>query len=86
MAISGRNCRYEHVSIRYRHWLTTARRSKVSPAEMALIVDEVLDRMDDVITAVESGLPRDFPEEVAAGIFGGMWQSRDRLASQKHEQ
>lgn len=85
MAVSGKNRRYEHISIRYRHWLTTAQRSNVSPEEMALIIDELLDRMDDIITAVASRLPRDFHGEVATSIFDGMRQSRDRLASQKHE-
>ena len=86
MAVSGRNRRYEHRSIRYRHWLATAKTSNVSPQEMTLIIDELLDGMDDILTAVESKLPRDFPGEVAASIFGGMLQSRDQLASQRHEQ
>lgn len=85
MAVSGRNRHYEHNSIRYRHWLTTARRSNVSPEEMTLIIDEVLDRMDDIINAVESRLPSDFPGEIAENIFSGMRESRDRLVSQKHE-
>jgi len=85
MAVSGKHRRYEHISIRYRHWLTTAQRSNVAPEEMTLIINELLDRMDDIITAVTSRLPRDFPGEVAAAIFDGMRQSRDRLTSQKHE-
>ncbi|WP_347710793.1 HipA domain-containing protein [Geotalea sp. SG265] len=85
MAVNGRNRHYEHASIRYRHLLTTAQRSNVSYEEMTLIIDELLDRMDDVITAVAARLPGDFPDEIAAGIFGGMRQSRDRLVSQRHE-
>ena len=85
MAVSGRNRRYEHISICYRRWLTTAQRGNVSHEEMMFIIDELLDRMNDIITAVESKLPRDFPGEVAQSIFNGMRQSRDRLASQKYE-
>ena len=85
MAVSGKNRRYEHISISYRHWLTTAQRSNVSPGEMTLIIDELLDRMDDIITAVASRLPHDFPGEAADSIFEGMRQSRERLASQKYE-
>lgn len=85
MAVSGKNRRYEHLSIRYRHWLMTAQRSNVPPEEMTILIDDILDRMDEVIAAVASRLPEDFPNEISAGIFNGMRQSRDRLASQKHE-
>ncbi|ACM18459.1 transcriptional regulator HipA [Geotalea daltonii FRC-32] len=85
MAVSGKNRRYEHISIRYRHWLATAQRNNVSPEEMALIIEELLDRVDSITAAVASRLPHNFPGDVAESIFEGMRQSRDRLASQKHE-
>lgn len=85
MAVSGRNRHYEHHSIRYQHWLTTAQKSNVSPETMKDLIDGLLDRMDEVIMAVASKLPEGFPDEISSGIFNGMRKSRDRLVSQKHE-
>ena len=47
---------------------------------METIIEEVVDRMDDVLTNVESQIPEDFPGAVVESIFRGMRRGRDRLA------
>lgn len=84
MAVSGRNRHYEHAAIRHRHWLTTARQSNLSAGEMSRLIDDLLERMDSVITTVTAGLPDAFPGEIAESIFSGMRQSRERLVTQRN--
>jgi serine/threonine-protein kinase HipA len=46
---------------------------------METIIRELLEKMDGVISQVETELTAFFPDEVARSIFDGMKNARDRL-------
>jgi len=47
---------------------------------MDAVINDVLERMDDVIDQVGNRLPSIFPESVAGPVFAGMVAARERLA------
>ncbi|MBI5657582.1 MAG: type II toxin-antitoxin system HipA family toxin [Geobacter sp.] len=79
MTVKGNASHYQWMRITYRHWLSTAGRCRFSAEEMAAVIAELLDRMDEVIGAVARQLPQSFPGEVSEAIFEGMRNARDRL-------
>lgn len=79
MAVKGKTSHYQWTRISYRHWLSTAVRCRFSAEEMATVIAELLERMDDVIAAVSEQLLQSFPEGVSEAIFNGMRNARDRL-------
>jgi len=79
MSVKGNASHYQWMRITYRHWLSTAGRCRFSAEEMAAVIAELLDRMDEVIGAVARQLPQSFPGEVSEAIFEGMRNARDRL-------
>ncbi len=46
---------------------------------MEEIIERVLERLDDVITKVETLLPIGFPEDLSEPIFEGMRDAKRRL-------
>ncbi|HKZ16629.1 MAG TPA: type II toxin-antitoxin system HipA family toxin [Geobacteraceae bacterium] len=86
MAVKGNNSHYQWTRIIYRHWISTARRCRFSVDEMAAILNDLLQRMEDVILDVTRQLPPSFPEEVSESIFDGMRNARDRLTRSRREQ
>ena len=83
MAITGRSRHYEWSHIRHRHWLATAKHCRFSAEEMDAVINDVLERMDDVIDQVGNRLPSTFPESVAGPVFAGMVAAREKLARSK---
>jgi serine/threonine-protein kinase HipA len=79
MAIRGNSVHYQWTRIMYRHWLSMAVRCRFSPEEMSQIIDDLLERMDDVIETVGGQLPPTFPSEASEAIFGGMRNAREKL-------
>jgi serine/threonine-protein kinase HipA len=79
MAIKGNTRHYQWTRIMYRHWLSTAQLCRFPVDEMAAILNDLLERMDDVIMVVARQLPQSFPQEVSESIFQGMRNARDRL-------
>jgi serine/threonine-protein kinase HipA len=79
MALKGKSSHYLWSKILYRHWLSTAGRCQYSPDDMAGVMAELLDKMDEVIDRVASQLPVTFPQEMSASLFAGMREARDRL-------
>ena len=79
MAVKGKSNHYQWQKILYRHWLSMAARCRFPVDEMAAVIDELLERMDDVIAAVSAQLPPAFPAEVGEAVFDGMRNARERL-------
>jgi serine/threonine-protein kinase HipA len=50
---------------------------------MAAVIDDVLERMDDMIDQVTGQLPATFPDAVAEPIFDGMRNAREKMARSK---
>jgi serine/threonine-protein kinase HipA len=80
MALTGKRRHYEWTHILHRHWLATAKSCRFPTDEMAAVIDDVLERMDDVINQVSAQLQATFPDAVAGPIFDGMRSAREKLA------
>ncbi len=70
MALRSKNAHYRLAEIQARHWFELARKSGVDGAWPAMV--DLVARVTDAIEAVTPGLPRGFPQAVAARIFEGM--------------
>jgi serine/threonine-protein kinase HipA len=79
MSLRGKNRHYEWERILPRHWLATAKRCNFPEDEMTRIMERVLGDMDQVIESVKNNLPEGFPDDVAAPIFDGMRNARERM-------
>lgn len=84
MAVKGKSSHYQWQKILHRHWLSMAARCRFPVEEMAAVIDELLERMDEVIANVSSRLPASFPSDVGAAIFDGMRDARDRMIRSKN--
>lgn len=80
MAVAGKNRHRKLMQIRRRHWNETARACGVADGAEPWI-SELLERVEPAIDAVQTQLPHDFPERVAAPIFDGLRQAAARLAA-----
>ena len=80
MSVKGANRHYEWERMQTRHWLATAKMCKFPEDEMALIIQNVLAKMEQVIEQVEATLPRNFPGDVAEAIFDGMRSAKERMS------
>lgn len=84
MSVKGKTSHYQVMSIVHRHWLAMAERCRFPADEMAAVIAELIDRMDDVIGAVAEQLPASFPGEVGEAIFMGMRDARERLVRSRN--
>lgn len=79
MAVKGKSSHYQWQKILHRHWLAMAARCRFPTEEMGAVIDELLERMDEVIANVSAQLPATFPVEMGEAIFAGMRDARDRM-------
>lgn len=83
MALTGRSRHYDWSHIFHRHWLATAKQGRFPAEEMDAVINDVLERMDEVIDQVGNRLPATFPESVAGPVFAGLVAAREKLARSK---
>jgi len=81
MAMMGHNRHYHLAAIMRRHFNHTAARCGWGD-DAEDIIQELLDRVEPAIAAVEKRLPTDFPEPVAVAIFKGMRSQAKKLREQ----
>lgn len=81
MAMMGHNRHYHLAAIMRRHFNHTAARCGWGD-DAEDIIQELLDRVEPAIAAVEKQLPTDFPEPVAVAIFAGMRSQAKKLREQ----
>lgn len=84
MAVRGKNRHYDWAGILHRHWLGTAQACRFPAEEMEDIIDDLLERMDEVTRTVMDQLPPSFPADIAGPILDGMREARDRLVRSRH--
>lgn len=84
MSVKGKSRHYHWRHIQLRHWLSTAKMSNFPVKSMQEIIDDVFDNMLSVIDDVSATLPKNFPTEVAAGIFSGMRMMRQARTGTPH--
>jgi len=77
MALHSTNNHYHPHEIVARHWFSQSKRDSFPDSEILTIITDAIKCLDNVITTVESNLPHDFPENIAAPIFKGMISMRD---------
>lgn len=84
MAVAVRNRHRRLRDIRRRHWNETARACGIAEGAEPWIA-ELLERVEPAIASVEAALPDDFPDRVAARIFGGIREAARRLSAMSPE-
>ncbi|WP_208908341.1 type II toxin-antitoxin system HipA family toxin [Paracidovorax avenae] len=85
MAVRSKNAHWKMRDILRRHWLALGARHGIvtdDGREVAFILDDLTARTPQVIAAVRTKLPVDFPEQVAGSILGGLQNAAHRLAGQ----
>ncbi len=70
MAVHSKSAHYKLAEIQYRHWEALAKRSGVEGAWAAM--QDMTQRLDAALTAVEKRLPADFPVALANAVFQGV--------------
>ena len=81
MAMLGKSRHYHLAKIMRRHFNTTAARCAWGE-DAEDIINELLNRVEPAIAAVEKRLPSDFPEDVATSIFAGIRSQAKKLREQ----
>lgn len=64
-----------------RHFMETAKAVNYSPEKAEMILDEMLGKIDKVISEVREKIPHDFPKEISQPIFEGLSLAKQRLSS-----
>ena len=77
MALHGKNRHYHWHSLQPRHFFSTAERVGMPVKTARDLFNDMLERVDRVIAAVQATLPPDFPEAIGVPIFTGMRDRRD---------
>ncbi|MBB71831.1 MAG: serine/threonine protein kinase [Legionellales bacterium] len=79
MAIIGSKNHYRWLNGQRRHILNTANSVGFSPPEALSLLDDMLEKTNNVIAKVADELPNDFPNAIAEPIFKGIQATADRL-------
>lgn len=80
MALHGQNRHYRWKEIRVQHWLETARLCGL-PSSGRRLLDSLLEQIPGAIAAVQSRLPRGFPDAVARSIFEGLAEATTKASA-----
>lgn len=81
MSLKSHLRHYHWSTIQLRHWLNMATCCQFSEKRMHSLIDEVCDRMENVIDHVTNLLPNDFPEPISTSIFTGMREVKKRCTN-----
>lgn len=81
MALRGKNNHYHWHTMQRRHFLETAKAVNYSLERAEMILDEMLGKIDKVISEVGEKIPRDFPNEISHPIFAGLGLAKQRFGS-----
>lgn len=80
MAFKGKNVHYHWYNLQRRHFLDTAKFVNYSPERAAMILDDMLTKVDAVIEKVTAILPQQFPQNISQSIFEGMLAIKRKLS------
>jgi serine/threonine-protein kinase HipA len=79
MALRGKNNHYHWNDMQRRYFLDTAKDANYSVERAEQILDEMLKKVETVITQVSNKLPDKFPEKISQPIFEGMALAKSKL-------
>lgn len=82
MAVRSKNVHWKMRDIQRRHWLAVGERHGVltpdgRPAQF--VIDDLIDRTPQVVEAVRTMLPKDFPGMLADSVLGGLQDAAGKL-------
>jgi len=80
MALKGENNHYHWHNIQRRHFKGAAKNANYSIEKAENILDEMLEKVDEVIEIVSSKIPKSFPRQISQSIFEGMRSMKERLS------
>ena len=80
MAVSGKNRHYHRYNIRKDHWFTTGNLVGISSANVAKIIDHIIEITPQVLNSVQHIIPSGFPSSVADPILDGLARAVDQLS------
>ena len=84
LSVLAKNAPWKMRDILRRHWLAVGARHGVIAEDgrpAASVVDDLVARTPEVVTAVRQLLPQDFPLPLADSILGGLQDAANRLAA-----
>lgn len=79
MALKGENNHYHWHNAQRRHFIATAKSANYSTEKAEAILDEILNKVDDVIKKLAAQLPHAFPKQISRSVFDGMRLMKQRL-------
>jgi serine/threonine-protein kinase HipA len=79
MALTGKNRHYHWDKIQPRHFISTAKHIGFNQKAAKTIIDQMMNRVDEVISKIEPQIPPRFPEATLLAILDGMRKQRDRF-------
>ncbi len=79
MAWLGKNKHYKWDQVKYRHFLTTAKKTNYSVNSAEKIVADMLSNVDHVIETVSASLPKNFPTPISEPIFYGLLKTKKKI-------
>ena len=79
MALKGENNHYHWYNVQRRHFMGAAKAANFSPEKAESILEEMLNKVEDVIEQVSTLLPDTFPRQISQPIFDGMKEMKQRL-------
>jgi len=80
MSVKGKSRHYAWREIQVRHWLEMAKLCQFPEDRMKTILEEICDKINEVIASVERILKPDFPVATASAIFQGMRHVRNKCS------
>ncbi len=79
MALKGKNVHYHWHNIQRRHFIDAAKNAGYPSERAEMILDEILNKVDDVIEKVSASIPKNFPEQISMPIFQGIVKMKHKL-------
>lgn len=79
MALKGESNHYHWYNVQRRHFIKTAKAVNYSTEKAEAILNEMLNKVDEVIETVSTQLPKAFPHQISQSIFDGMRLMKKRL-------
>lgn len=72
MSLKGNTHHYLWNDIQLRHWYDMAKLCRFPEGSMSHIINDVFERMENVIDDVRTMLPKNFPDHISQPIFQHM--------------
>ncbi|MDF1764508.1 MAG: type II toxin-antitoxin system HipA family toxin [Oleibacter sp.] len=82
MALHGKNKHYHWHKIQRRHFISTATLANFDRQLAESLLDDMLGKVDTIISHVTALLPTKFPQSISAPIFKGMHTAKNKLKKQ----